>query len=546
MTHLVIETERAVDAPPLNNQIAEQVLCEVLKKGVREFCVCPGARNAPFIYALAQAPQLKVYYWPEERSAAFFALGRMKATERPVAVVTTSGTAVGELLPAAMEAHYVNLPLVLITADRPRRLRTTGAPQTAEQPGLFGCYAHFSQDLDGSDEACNLDGWDYQGPVHLNVCFEEPKDSDCQRVVVEEEVGDFNKPFCPLKERDLHRFKTFLEEVKYPFVIVSALNIADRELAVQFLITLNAPLYLEAPSGIREDPRLAHLRLTCADQLWLKASKEGYPIDGVLRLGGIPTARLWRDLEDFKEEMQVCSVSDHPFPGVSGREMIHCSLRDFFQRAMPIRSYPSELSKAWLRADHFLRQHINQLFEEEPLAEASLFYQLSNKLPKGACIYLGNSLPIREWDLAATYNPRYYSIYASRGLNGIDGQLSTFLGLTDANQANWAVFGDLTTLYDLVAPWILDQLSDRTVNLVIINNGGGQLFSRMFSHQAFLHCHQLNFYHLAKFWGLEYERWTQIPETITPCSTHRLIEIVPDPKATDRFWKRKRQWEHTL
>ena len=168
-----------------NPLVAKQVLEEVISCGVREFCFCPGARNAPLLYPLANASGLHTYYWPEERSAAFFALGRIKATGRPVAVVTTSGTAAGEVLPAAMEAYYSGLPLVIMTADRPRRFRGSGAPQAAEQVGLFGCYALEMHDFEEGD-LCDLSNWTQRGPMHLNICFEEPSDADTHAILLEE------------------------------------------------------------------------------------------------------------------------------------------------------------------------------------------------------------------------------------------------------------------------------------------------------------------------------------------------------------------------
>ena len=154
----------------MNTLLARKVLEEVKRVGVSEICVCPGARNAPFVTSLED---FKLYYWFEERSAAFFALGRSRALELPVAIITTSGTAAAELLPATMEAYYSGVSLLCITADRPKRFRGTGAPQSAEQVGLFGKYALFSQDLTQT-EHCNLSEWNLTGPAHLNVCFEEP------------------------------------------------------------------------------------------------------------------------------------------------------------------------------------------------------------------------------------------------------------------------------------------------------------------------------------------------------------------------------------
>lgn len=143
-----------------NIAAARALIAQASSLGVRDFCVCAGSRNAPLLAALADA---SVYSFVDERAAAFFALGRIKRDGLPVAVVTTSGTAVAELLPAAVEAYYSGLPLVLITADRPARFRGTGAPQSIEQLGIFGVYA-----------ATDAEAWDRRRPLHLNIEFEEP------------------------------------------------------------------------------------------------------------------------------------------------------------------------------------------------------------------------------------------------------------------------------------------------------------------------------------------------------------------------------------
>jgi len=126
--------------------------------GVIDFCVCSGSRNAPLIAVIDSA-----YSFVDERSAAFFALGRAKRDARPVALITTSGTAVAELLPATIEAYYSGVPLVLITADRPARYRGTGAPQAIEQESIFGVYA-----------ARATSDWNRRMPLHINVEFDEP------------------------------------------------------------------------------------------------------------------------------------------------------------------------------------------------------------------------------------------------------------------------------------------------------------------------------------------------------------------------------------
>src|SRR5438094_6824405 len=139
-----------------NVAAARAIIERVRGLGVVDFCICGGSRNAPLIAALETG-----YTFVDERSAAFFALGRAKRDGKPVAVITTSGTAAAELLPATIEAYYSGAPLVLITADRPARFRGTGAPQSIEQPGLFGVYA-----------ASDFNGWNQRAPLHINVEFD--------------------------------------------------------------------------------------------------------------------------------------------------------------------------------------------------------------------------------------------------------------------------------------------------------------------------------------------------------------------------------------
>src|SRR5579872_3095728 len=146
-----------------NIAAARLLLDRVRRAGAIDFCVCGGSRNAPLLAVLGAMKGIRITTFGDERSAAFFALGRIKRDGNPVAVVTTSGTAAAELLPAAVESHYAGAPLLLITADRPADYRGTGAPQSIEQIGLFGPYA-----------ATDIDRWDFRGPLHINVEFDEP------------------------------------------------------------------------------------------------------------------------------------------------------------------------------------------------------------------------------------------------------------------------------------------------------------------------------------------------------------------------------------
>lgn len=565
-------TETAQTEMTENEQLAYQVIASAVKIGVKEFCFCPGARNSSFFTILMKEFGVKCYFSFEERSAAFFALGKSKCSQFPTAVITTSGTAAGELLPAAMEAYYTGIPLLLLTADRPRRFRGTGAPQAAEQVGLFGCYAPYARDI-AAGEVCDLEEWSQRAPAHLNVCFEDPFSSvpplrglnscllnpgfACPSGAVLQPGLICNSPPGYSPELFTHNVATastasftkasfskeaaqldrFLFEVKHPMVVVGGLPAGAQPGVAKFLQRLNAPVFLEGISGLREDPALSHLRITRTDGLWKSAELVDYRIDGILRIGGVPTFRLWRDLEDKQGEVEVCSLNEHPFSGLSWGNILHVSLSDFFEAYDPSRSFETKVSHAWLAADQRYRSRVLQLLREEPQAEASLIHALSQRIPSKSRIYLGNSLPIREWDLAADDADRGFHLAANRGLNGIDGQISTFLGWCTPENHNWAILGDLTTLYDFAGLWVLPQMPEMRVTLVVINNGGGKIFSRLLPQREFINAHQLTFEPFAKMWGMHYERWTSIPEEFH-AAQQQLIEVVPDDDASERLQKR--------
>jgi 2-succinyl-5-enolpyruvyl-6-hydroxy-3-cyclohexene-1-carboxylate synthase len=517
----------------LNERLTYQTINECLKIGVTEFCICPGGRNSAFIDCLKNEMNIATYFFFDERAAGFFALGRCKVTGRPTAVITTSGTAVGELLPAAMEGYYSGMPLLLITADRPRIFRGSGAPQSAEQNNIFGIYTPFVQDIE-EELIQPLELWNQQAPAHLNICLEEKYRHDFDSfpdLPPPSKEHKFHKPSC----QSTDPFNTFISSSKFPVAIVGGLKKCDQEDVVNFLLKLKIPVYCEAISGIREDSRLIPYRITATADLNLLSKIGGYPIDGLLRIGTVPTTRFWRDMEKKQGEIAVCSISDLPFSGLSWSTVIHTDISLFLQKVQ-LSDHPKADYAKLLEADRYYHQKMCRIIEREPKAEVSMIHKISSLVQPGDTLYLGNSLPIREWDLAANYTNTYGGVHANRGLNGIDGQLSTFFGTALDRCTNWAIFGDLTTLYDMTAPWVLKQLSAQRIAIIVINNGGGKIFSRLFENQQIQNEHDYNFESLAAMWRINYERWHEIPNEWN-CTTPALIECIPDNQASDRFWK---------
>ncbi len=503
--------------------------------GVREFIICAGARNSALLVMLAAVPGLRLWHHFEERSAAFFALGRILDHERPVAIVTTSGTAVAELLPAIIEAHYQGLPLIALTADRPAHYRGTGAPQAIEQAGIFGCYPKLALDITGLEKGTSdlaaLETWDFLGPLHVNLCLEEPNAASLPALRV---AGAGLQIAATVQKEVAHGFKELPlpdpAEFPNPIVLMGDLLPWETRCVEWFAGELEAPVYAEAASGLRESAPLHDLLLTGGDEA-LKHQPHG----SVIRLGGVPACRFWRDLEN-RPEIPVLSYTRSGHSGLA-RVSIVRPLQDCLTK--PEFTGGLDFSHRDRQGDQ-----LSPLLARHPSAEPTLIRALSRLIPEAAVMFTGNSLAIREWNLCAQPKYRCHA-RALRGANGIDGNLSAFLGLAADAEEAWCLIGDLTALYDLAAPWILSQLKTPRLRIVVLQNEGGKIFSRLpalhaltdFERQLMENPHQISLAGWAKQWGMAHAEWRQqLPDS--PLLPERVvIEIFPDATATEAFWQ---------
>jgi 2-succinyl-5-enolpyruvyl-6-hydroxy-3-cyclohexene-1-carboxylate synthase len=490
---------------------ASELIDALVAAGVREACVCAGSRNSPLLVVLGSRDDLRIYSFVDERSAVFFALGRWKLHGAPVAIVTTSGTAVAEMLPGAVEAYYAGAPLVLVSADRPARFRGTGAPQSIEQIGIFGVYAETS-----------LESWSRTKPLHANIEFDEPLIDDvvtsrkppmAMSVVIPSGSEGPVRGGAEQREVRASRPSILPREVEgeSPLVIIGGLPRHHRERVRSFLADLGAPVFAEPLSGLRED---SSLPLITAGERMI----ERLAFDSVIRIGGVPTLRFWRDLESSR--VPVTHYTDVPFRGMPRGELHAIDTLPLFPRRV-------NRDEAFFAEDRMQAAALGEILDAEPESELAMFRALSRSLPAEARVYLGNSLPIREWDLAAERAPKGFEYEANRGANGIDGQLSTFFGWCAPDRENVCVVGDLTAIYDLGAPWIASQLEGIRLRVVVVNNGGGRIFARVPSlrvvapevrRRMIENTHAVRFGQWAAMWDLE------------------VTELTPDPDASNRAW----------
>ncbi len=502
------------------------VLTDAVKAGVGEFTVCGGARNAVLLEVLSQmeeAGKVKVWSHFEERSAGFFALGRTMATGKPCAVVVTSGTAVAELLPAVVEAFYQARPLMLITADRPEDFADSGAPQAIMQAGIFSGYA--SEDLET---------WEGKAPLHLNVALDEDftiGEADFSGLATGGFSVDFGRPNVGVLARWLReRTRNGL------VVIVGDLDEAEHEEAFHFCRELAAPVVVEATSGLRE--ALRNLAVMGED-----AALKNRPPSKVLRLGGVPSGRFWRDLESLPD-VSVWSVCRNGLRGLGrGAEVTQGTL----DRILPaigdvekIGDVADLLEGAKARA-----QRIEEALAAFPDSEQGWMRTLSVYASVAGGVYLGNSLPIREWNAYAQWERPVRLVRANRGANGIDGQISSWLGASADEQDAWGIFGDLTALYDLAGLKMLGQVETKGRVMAVINNGGGRIFDRVPRLAAMSGKAKdwmaaespVDFAALAKAWGMDHLRVTRADEFDGAGGDGKatLLEIVPDVGQTRGF-----------
>jgi 2-succinyl-5-enolpyruvyl-6-hydroxy-3-cyclohexene-1-carboxylate synthase len=499
-------------------QKAVDGLRELVRAGVGEFVVCGGARNAVLLEVLAKlelAGKVRVWSHFEERSAGFFALGRTMVTGRPCGVVVTSGTAVAELLPAVIEAYYQARPLVLLTADRPEHFRGSGAPQAIEQVGIFARYAE-----------TDLAVWEGIAPLHMNLELEE------EFVAGSENFGDFElvEFAVDFGRPNVAELAKWLREptLRGLVVMVGDLEIEEQEEVFHFCESLAAPVVVEASSGLRE--ALQHLAVVDADRVLKEI-----PPAKVLRLGGVPSGRFWRDLEDLLE-VSVWSICRNGLRGL-GREA--GVLQGSLLRVLPALGDPNEMGDIgeWLEGVEGRGQRIEEALEAFPDSEPGWMRMLSVYAAMGSSVYLGNSLPIREWNTYAQWERPVQNVRVNRGANGIDGQISTWLGASAGEVDAWAIFGDLTVLYDLAGLKMLSQVEGQGRVLVVINNGGGKIFDKVPRLQgmsdtakAWMSAESpVDFEALAKVFGMDYARVSRTDDFDGAGGERAvLLEVVPD------------------
>ena len=454
---------------------------------------CTGARNCPL---LDHFPENKITFEIDERIASFKALGRTKLNESPVAVCTTSGTAVSECLSAMIEASYSKLPFVLITGDRPLVLRGTGAPQTVDHELITrGIRAEYIELTLKEFTTFNFNLKQRAFPLHINVLVGE----DAQ-----------NEPRIVLQD-DFHSLIHFLENKKKPLFLLSHESRSMRPLVFKFF-EQDILFYAESLSHGHD---LSPIR---TESELLKLFESHY-FDSVVRIGHTPLTKLWRNLE--MTNLPVFSVDERGLPGLSHGEVLRKSAHSLLSETIFWKSLKMFSHSGYKDQSTVL---LSRLLMQFPEAEVSWMEKIHDVLPLNSTVFLGNSLVMRNFELVQT---KAFKIYGNRGVNGIDGQIATAIGLAHSGpEVVYAILGDLTTLYDLSSLMNLPS----NLKIIVINNDGGRIFEVLKLNPKMILEHGKSFSGIAECFQLRY-----CFNNLKQLSECNFMEITPDLNQSHRF-----------
>ncbi len=443
-----------------STSLARVVVRQIIEAGITDVVISPGSRNAPLslaFFAASQEGLIKLHIRIDERTAAFFALGIIKATGRPVPVVCTSGTAVANYHPAVLEASHTNAPLLVLTADRPAMLRKTGANQTTEQARIFGKAVRYFADIDGPVYPMELPLDSLRtGPVHLNLQFDEPLLSDDSSNWLSE-VNVAPKEFVPRTKPGTLRL------VGARGVVVighdrGGLTVAE---ITKFTKTLGWPVIAEDPLSFPD--AIAHASIFLASP----EIRSTLIPQSVLVIG---RTTLSRSINAFIKSSPITYVVDQRLATVDTDRQADRKFTELPDLQGVIQS--DEWIAKWAKVSERAQKLIASL---DGWNEAVIARTIAAAIPNETALFVSSSRPIRDLEGFAT--PRTgIDVYANRGLAGIDGNISTALGIAYAHKATIAVLGDLSFLHDLTGLINKEAINCR---FIVINNDGGGIFSTL-------------------------------------------------------------------
>lgn len=484
--------------PNMNYAWSHLIVRELMRLGVTGFFVAPGSRSSPLAWTIAELAEHMMTVHFDERGLAFMALGYARATGKPAVIVTTSGTAVANLFPAVCEAAMDEVPLILLTADRPPELRDCGANQAMNQVQFFGSYARWF--LDVPCPAKNISPqWllatvdkafacASTGPVHLNQMFREPlapdpaKDGSSAWLKKAGDWWQHDRPYkfrrAPANKRpNAEEIIATLQRAKRGVVVAgSAASPEETKAMLSATEKLGWPLLPDIRSGLRLRPAHPNI-IAMADQILLRDEPALKP-DVVLHLGGRILSKRVMQWMRGGHVVHVSGSSMRIDPDHRVRERGICDLAMFASLINPSSHPASAWLARWTQRDAAVTNTWQGMVDAgvaltEPLVAAGV----SRSLRKNDVLFLASSMPVRDMDMFGVGGHEQTVVVANRGVSGIDGTVSSAVGYAKGSgRPLKLIIGDLALLHDLNS-LALVRSANVPVKIIVINNNGGGIFS---------------------------------------------------------------------
>jgi 2-succinyl-5-enolpyruvyl-6-hydroxy-3-cyclohexene-1-carboxylate synthase len=494
MTVLAEDVRAGGDTASLNFRWARALLGGLLAGGVGHAVVSPGSRSTPLVLACEALRGMQVHVMVDERSAAFFALGIARASGRPAAVIATSGSAPANWYPAVIEASQDLQPMVLLSADRPAELRGWGANQTIDQTRLFGVHVRefvgLAEPVAGArmlryaraagKRAVALALGPRPGPVHINVPFREPLvcHGDA-RVVSADRVGEPVSPRRPSPQAsEICLVARSLSDCNGVIVCGRGPHGPEFPPAIAALAAqLRWPVLADPLSGLRFGAHDRSQVMSCYEAFLRRRSfADAHPPEAVLHFGAVPVSRALQNYIDTAADVHVL-VAAHgvwPDPAHRATHVVAADSLSFCRRLMEAAPQPAE--HGWVgafRREELRARDLQQVTRHITL-EAAVLASVMELCPEDALVFAGNSTVVRDIDAFVGGGDRPRFLAGNRGASGIDGNVSTALGMAAASlRPVVALLGDLALYHDMNG---LIASRDLKATLIVFNNGGGAIF----------------------------------------------------------------------
>jgi 2-succinyl-5-enolpyruvyl-6-hydroxy-3-cyclohexene-1-carboxylate synthase len=471
----------------MTNYIAALV-DELHELGVREVVISPGSRSTPLSILFCEH-DFKIFVNVDERSAGFFALGIAKEQVRPVVLVCTSGSAVANYLPAIVEAKYSGVPLIVLTADRPHELRNVGAPQAIDQNKIFNNFTKYYEELALPEE--NESMYRYirvvmqkayasamskeYGVVHINVPIRDPLIPDLSKLDFTIERGK-NK-FEYIKGENQVSLDNSLFKNKNGIIICGGDAYSNYHKEVLELgERLKAPILADPISNLRNYSKDIIIDSYDAFLKNDNIKRELKP-EFIIHFGQVPVSkRLQQFLALHNESLyiQVGESFNYRNPSLSTKKYINSSPK-LFAESIYIENSSGEYLDKWLNYQKQMREQIKAAINEEDLFEGKLIQKLQNMLPEKSRLVVANSMAIRDMDYFFEARNQNIKVLCNRGANGIDGTISTALGVSTSNEPTILLIGDLAFNHDLNG-LLIGKTHNLNLIILLLNNDGGGIF----------------------------------------------------------------------